>query len=372
MGNMRMPVFARREPNARALVLGVATFALLGAGIAGLRVRGDDVPAVVRVAIVQQPPAGERAVAEGDILALDASMIELYDAALVSYKRNMREHVPIIVSLLSYDGGRLILYRPGAEPLEAARVPIIYQLAKSVSHSSMALYQLLSPHLADPSDRSWQGKIREFRTRCQTALKSLNGLDVSGDDRGTFEAILKRDLEFMDECLESGTFTSKQLESFTRASAVDIGKLLTIAARVQITHWMSVVADWKKLLGKDWERTYAVTNTIYVTRQNNIMFTLLAQFMGEAAIGDRLLLFETGEFSPAPEKMLDILGRIVSDRTLGQYFFKDYYLMDAELLGGTARKVIADEAIKRGMKPLLPPVAPFHSNDWPWKTGPKS
>jgi hypothetical protein len=44
--------------------------------------------------------------------------------------------------------------------------------------------------------------------------------------------------------------------------------------------------------------------------------------------------------------------------------------MDVELLGGGARKVIEEEAVKRGMKPLLPSLAPFFSNDWPWKTDP--
>ena len=73
----------------------------------------------------------------------------------------------------------------------------------------------------------------------------------------------------MDECLRTETFTSKQLETFTRASAVDNRKTLTIAARVQVTHWMNVVADWKKLLSKDWERTYAAINTIYVTRSDS-------------------------------------------------------------------------------------------------------
>ena len=102
-----------------------------------------------------------------------------------------------------------------------------------------------------------------------------------------------------------------------------------------------------------------------------ILFTILVQFMGEAAIGNRLLLMETTEFTTTPEKMLDVLGRIVSDRALGQVFFKDYYLMDAELLGGGGRKFIAAEATKRGMKPLLPPPAPFYSNEWPWKTDPK-
>ena len=87
-------------------------------------------------------------------------------------------------------------------------------------------------------------------------------------------------------------------------------------------------------------------------------------------MGDRLLLIETPEFTTTPEAMLDLLTRIVSDRGIGKVFFKDYFLMDAELLGGGARKAIEHEATKRGMKPLLPPLTPFRSNEWPWKTDP--
>ena len=134
---------------------------------------------------------------------------------------------------------------------------------------------------------------------------------------------------------------------------------------------MEVVAGWRNQLGRDWERTYAVSNSLYVTRQNNVLFTVLAQFMGEKAIGERLLLIETPEFTTTPEKLLEVLARIVSDRGLGAVFFKDYYLMDAELLGSGDRAAIEHEATKRGMTPLLPPLAPFHSNDWPWPPTPQ-
>ena len=175
----------------------------------------------------------------------------------------------------------------------------------------------------------------------------------------------------MDECLKTGTFTIEQLENLpTTVRPTSAGRSGSRRGP-QVAHWMDVLAGWKTLLGKDWEQTYAASNTIYVTRQNNILFTVLAQFMGEEAIGNRLLLLETTEFTTTPEKMLDLLGRIVSDRALGQLFFRDYYLMDAELLGGGGRKVIAEEATRRGMKPLLPPAAPFYSNEWPWKTDPK-
>ena len=133
---------------------------------------------------------------------------------------------------------------------------------------------------------------------------------------------------------------------------------------------MDVLEGWQTELGDDWKRTYAVSNSLYVARQNNILFSVLVQFMGTETMGDRLLLIETPEFETTPEKMLDVLGRIVADRSLGEVFFRDYFLMDVELLGGGGRAAIEREMAKRGKEALLPPLVPFRSNDWPWKADP--
>src|SRR6185312_5087859 len=123
-----------------------------------------------------------------------------------------------------------------------------------------------------------------------------------------------------------------------------------------------VIEGWQHTLGPDWERTYAVSNTLYVTRQNNILFSVLVQFMGTETMGDRLLLIETPEFETTAEKMLDVLTRIVADRGVGMVFFRDYFLMDVELLGGGGRAAIEREMAQRGKKALLPTLAPFRSN----------
>ena len=69
--------------------------------------------------------------------------------------------------------------------------------------------------------------------------------------------------------------------------------------------------------------------------------------------------------------MPDVLGRIIADRSLGMVFFRDLYLMgDVELLGDGARAAIEREMADRGQEALLPPLVPFRSNDWPWKTDP--
>ncbi len=148
--------------------------------------------------------------------------------------------------------------------------------------------------------------------------------------------------------------------------------MINWATHYQVGHWMDVVADWKQQIGSQWDETYAATNSLYVARQNNILFTVLAQFMGRKAIGERLLLIETPEFTSTPEQIFDVLARIVSDRTLGEIYFKDYFLMDAELLGSGARLALAEAAQRLGIEPLLPSRAPFHSNDWPWRTDPAS
>jgi hypothetical protein len=119
---------------------------------------------------------------------------------------------------------------------------------------------------------------------------------------------------------------------------------------------------------------------------------MMAQFFGKMAINDRLLLFETTEFMTTPDTMIGLLSRIVADRALGKLFFKDYFLMDVELVssgsrdaiaqdmarripasGGAymvfaGRKKIEEEAKKLGLTPMMPPLAPFHSQEWPWHT----
>ena len=78
---------------------------------------------------------------------------------------------------------------------------------------------------------------------------------------------------------------------------------------------MRVVGEWKKMLGADWDKTYAASNTIYVARQNNVLFSVLAQFFGPDAINQRLILIETVSFTTTPDDMLDSLTRILSDRS---------------------------------------------------------
>ena len=96
------------------------------------------------------PIAGKTAatpadIATKDMLALNTGMFELYGDAARIFQGNILGKHPVILALFSGAGGRMILYRPGMAPMDAPQVPVVYQLLKSVGHSTMALAEVVGP-----------------------------------------------------------------------------------------------------------------------------------------------------------------------------------------------------------------------------------
>src|SRR5258705_6539041 len=316
------------------------------------------------------PMAGQASATPGevapkDVLALNTGMFELYGDAAKIFQKNFLGNHPVILGLFSGAGGRLILYRPGMPPLDAPQVPMVYQLLKSVGHSTMALAEVVGPYLNNPADKSWRGSMLAYRSRMQSALDGLDATPIQPDWVANNRTILQNNIAFMDDCVAKGMITFAMLESFSKKQAPFLADNVAWAAQTQVGHWMTVLAGWKTLLGADWDKTYAASNTIYVARQNNVLFSVLAQFFGPEAINDRLMLIETISFTTSPDEMLESLTRIIGDRSVGSPFFANYRLMDYELMGGDARAAIIAESAKRGMKPFLPPLVPFGSKQWP-------
>src|SRR5438045_4487384 len=125
------------------------------------------------------PIAGKTAataadIATKDMLALNTGMFELYGDAAKIFQRNILSKHPVILGLFSGAGGRMILYRPGMAPLDAPQVPIVYQLLKSVGHSTMALAEVVGPYVDNADDKSWRGSMLAYRSRMQSALDGLD------------------------------------------------------------------------------------------------------------------------------------------------------------------------------------------------------
>jgi hypothetical protein len=343
---------------ARALAVSLAI------GLCGLPARAQEAPPSLKP-ILRTQTASPADVGTQNILQLNASMFELYDASSRIFQRNLLAQHPLILGLFSGAGGRFILYRPGMAPIDAPPVPIVYQLMKSVGHSTMALAEVIMPYVDSPNDSSWRGPLAAYRSRMQSALDGIDAAPMRDDWKPTSRAVLQNNIAFMDDCLAQNAIRMDALTAFAKKQAPLLRKNIAWAAQTQVGHWMGVIAEWKSMLGADWDKTYAASNTIYVARQNNVLFSVLAQYFGADAINDRLLLIETISFTTTPEEMLDSLTRIIADRPVGQIFFGNDRLMDFELMGGDGRQAVLDEDAKRKINPTLPPLVPFGSHQWP-------
>jgi hypothetical protein len=339
----------------------LASLAIIGPAA---QTQGAEVPAYLK-SIVGTQTASAAEVGTKNILQLNTTMFELYDESSKISQRNLLAQHPVILGLFSGAGGRFVLYRPGMVPIDAPSVPIIYQLMKSVSHSTMALSEVVMPYLNSPNDPTWRGSLAAFRSRMQSALDGLDATGMREDWRPTNRAILQNNIAFMDECLAKNTISMDALQAFAKKQGPLLKENIAWAAQTQVGHWMNVIAEWRQMLGADWDKTYGASNTIYVARQNNILFSVLAQYFGPEAINDRLILIETISFTTTPDEMLEAMTRIVADRPVGQIFFGNYHLMDFELMGGDARQAIIDEDSKSKINPTLPPLVPWGSHQWP-------
>lgn len=356
-----------------ALSLKTALFFLLFSN-SGMVVKASDVPDFMKPFTQnEEKPVSKETIALDQLYSLNTEMFSIYDKSLSMYQKNFLERTNLIMALFSGEGGRFLLYRAGQPPIEAESPPSLYRVAKSVGHSAMATFDLLAPYIANPSaDLTWLTTLKAYRDQIQTSIGALDELDIKKEDRDLLRSVLKQITAFMDKCIQNGTYTYDELQTFTRSIKPDLAKLINLATSVQVGHWWKVLEGWKQMLGKDWDQTYGLSNSIYVSRQNNILFSILVQFFGEKAINDRLILLETTDFTTTPELMLTAFTRIVSDRMIGEIFFKNPRLMDFELLGSGARRAIEANADKRGLKAILPPLVPYNSHEWPWKIDPNS
>ena len=348
--------------NMRFVAAGV--LALLAASAAPARAQTGTADFMAPISGTPAAPSAA-ATAAGNVLALNSEMFGLYDTSGRIFQANILAKHPVILALFSGAGGRLILYRPGQPPLDAPSVPQVYQLLKSVGHATMVLPVLIGPYLDAPGSTAWVGPLRAYRSRMQSALDTLDAAEMPAEWRPVVKTILVANIGFMDDCLKANAVGFAGSQAFAKAQAPHLKKIITWAAQTQVAHWMNVMAGWKTMLGADFDKTYAASNSIYVARQNNILFSVLAQFFGQAAINDRLMLLETTNFTTTPADMLELVTRIVADRSVGALFFGSYHLMDYELMGGDGRTAIIAETTKRGMATVLPPVVPFGSTQFP-------
>ena len=176
-----------------AITMGGVCALLSSLVVVGSSARAADVPSYFKEIVgTQSATPGE--IGNKNILQLNTTMFELYGDAGQMFKKNILAQHPLILGLFTGAGGRFILYRPGMEPVDAPSVPLVYQLLKSVGHSTMALAEVVIPYLNSPNDLTWRASLAAYRNRMQSALDGLDAASMQDDWRPTARSILQADI----------------------------------------------------------------------------------------------------------------------------------------------------------------------------------
>ncbi|MFJ8045999.1 hypothetical protein ACIRBX_36355 [Kitasatospora sp. NPDC096147] len=294
-------------------------------------------------------------------------MRQLHAEATAGARERLLASTPVILALFDGTGGRLLLHTPGCPPTEAPPVPDSYRWLKDLAHAPVALFDLATSRTRPEA---------EAHDRLVAALADAAAGPVPAgtgpEEVRTGRALLSLCEGFLAGLDGERGAAPEDTARFSRRCAPLLLRLIEAGAAVQVGHWVAVLDDWQTRLGGSFDGAYAVANTLYVTRAKNVLFTVLAQYLGEEAVNERLFLFETPEFTTTPDRMLDLLARIVADRELGRSFFGQGRVMDVELMGDATRSALRREMARRGRKAVLPATAPYDTRQWPWATDPTS
>ena len=142
---------------------------------------------------------------------------------------------------------------------------------KSTGHSTMALTEVVAPYIDNATNQSWRASLLAYRSQMQSALDTLDATDMQPDWCPAVRSILQNNIAFMDNCAKKGVISMADVQDFAKQQGPNLKLIISWAAQTQVQHWMDVIGDWKKMLGADWDQTYAASNTIYVARQNNVL-----------------------------------------------------------------------------------------------------
>ncbi len=274
------------------------------------------------------------------IQALAPEMFTTQGMQTKTYQEKLLAKHPVIVALFSPSGGQLILYRPNHKPLIAPALPQAqdYELASIIEHTAMATYAMAIYGMNNPSaSPSWKNQMQSYQVKIEAADSHVDDLPIPIAEKKLFHDILRITNHFIITNIKYNALSEQETASYAKNLKPYFVELSQIVISDEVNHWMQVVADWKQLLGNEWNNTYGVVMYIDTRPQNNILLGILAHYMDSNAIGKQLFYFTANTYSPTAAEAIQLLAKATPDKVLAEEVYGEYYLSYSQILGQRAR-----------------------------------
>jgi len=251
--------------------------------------------------------------AHANIVACDDEMRKNYDENHIEIGQQI---YPFLFSEFTPDGGRYTLLINDSDWVSAKPVPPLYEIAKSVSHTPLGVWSIISRYAAYPNGGDWIAPMTHFNQTLQTALKSLNDLELEPKVAKNLHTVLEKMIEFCQRSIQYKMFTMKEYSEAAKSVNKELVFLQSLAADIQVSAFTTTLDKWKKLVGsKEWEKLYVVISAQWTLSTENVHQLIIANAMASDKLAAKNIFVTS-----VPLKNIDearaLCGRIVGDRIM--------------------------------------------------------
>lgn len=277
----------------------------------------------------EQPTAVRQVPAE--VEALNAAMRKFYANA----RTRELTAIPVVIVV---SGNDLVLLKNGKRTVVSV-ILAEYHTLKSIAHSTVALFTLLTHEPGEPLDAERVKALAEFQKLLVAASLAVEKFGFDPDTLVRQKRILTRATEFATKVSEAGKVSADDLAKFCRASRTDVVANGAAAARAQLITTHKQVMEWKKdMTAAEWAALTVVIPGNQTARVENAPVQYFARLFGETPGEGRRVVYTESLWEE--DKALAQLGTLRLDGKLSVAVFGDPYRMYRDFVADGARVAI--------------------------------
>lgn len=251
--------------------------------------------------------------AHATIIACDNEMQKNYNENHVAIGQQI---YPFLYSEFTPDGGRYTLLINDSDRVSAKPVPPLYEVAKSVSHTPLGIWSIISRYAAYPQGGGWMDAMKHYHKTLVTALNSLPEFDFEPRVIENLQAILEKMSALSQTFIEAKTFTIEAYSTASKAINQELLFLQSLAADIQVAAFTTTLEKWKALIGeKEWEKLYVVISAQWTLSTENVHQLIIANTMASKELAAKNIFVTSMPLADLDEARA-LCGRVVGDRIM--------------------------------------------------------
>jgi len=254
--------------------------------------------------------------------AMNSFMRENY----TGFIRNVGKNIYPLIIASDYEPGFegvgssfTLFLKDGSQHKIAPTANSDYEIYKALSHMSLAMFIILTPHLENPKNIAWRGKINELKNHIEIFRDAAINSEKPATLKELLENLIVIYLTFINTILKDGTFSLESFTKFTSEAFNFIRVNMAAATLEQARCILPAMIKWKRMLGPaEWSKVYIMIPTVWPVALNSPRLQLFERIIDPDKVNTHII---TSEHPRSHEEARDVVGRVVGDRTVGRLVF---------------------------------------------------